>query len=52
MKRIPVTANQDKEMARNTRGESQKSEESYRKTIEKAVNSTGQATYSAKKRKP
>ena len=48
--RITVTANQDEEQARNTRGESQKSEEHFRKIVDKSANATGQGVYSKKKK--
>lgn len=51
---IKVTANQSREEAANTSGgpKNQKSEGHYRAIVNSAVNTDGQATYSAKKRKP
>ena len=51
---IKTFANQSKEEAANTHGgaKSQKSEEHYRSIVDKSVNTNGQQTYSAKRKRP
>ena len=50
---IKVHANQDREEALNTHGgpKNQKSEGHYRSIVDKSVNTDGQETYSAKRKR-